>query len=398
MTTLLSTPPPDPALDLLLDEALLLDSPPSVHLHTPSADPSGMGVHMRCLAEGYVRRGREVTLMYWANDQAEELFAPAETHGVRLARLPHPRSTEYGARIAQDLRRHPSDVFHVHAGTGRENFDGARVAAGVGVPAVVQTLHLPWLLRNRRKRVGLHAALAPVDRVVTVSERQRATYERIGVASRRMVTVPNGVAPRAASPGRDAARRALGLTPRQPVVMTVGRLTVMKGQRHLLDAVPLLRRRFPDLAVVLVGDGHLRRALTEQADRLGVGRVVRLVGHRTDARSLLDAADVFVLPSLQEGMPLAALEAMDAGLPVVGTDVVGTSEVVEHDVTGLLVPPADPEALAASLAQVLSEPVRRRRMGAAGRRRYEEGFTDARMIARTAAVYDDVLARTGVRT
>lgn len=398
MTTLLSTPPPDPALDLPLDEGWLLDGPPSVHLHTPSADPSGMGVHMRCLAEGYARRGRAVTLMYWANDQAEELFAPAEAHGVRLARLPHPRSTEYGACIAQDLRRHPSDVFHVHAGTGRENFDGARVAAGVGVPAVVQTLHLPWLLRNRHKRVGLHAALEHVDRVVTVSERQRSTYERIGVASRRMVTVPNGVAPRAASPGRDAARRALGLTPRQPVVMTVGRLTVMKGQRHLLDAVPLLLRRFPDLAVVLVGDGHLRRALAEQADRLGVGRVVRFVGHRADARSLLDAADVFVLPSLQEGMPLAALEAMDAGLPVVGTDVVGTSEVVEHDVTGLLVPPADPEALAASLAQVLSEPVRRRRMGAAGHRRYEEGFTDARMIARTAAVYDDVLARTAVRT
>lgn len=396
LTTLLSTPPPDPALALPAYDVAPAEEPPSVHLHTPSADPSGMGVHMRCLAEEYAGQGRRVTLMYWANDNADRLFSPAEERGVRLARLPHPRHPLYGARIAQDLRRHPSDVFHVHAGTGREDFDGVRVAAGVGVPAVVQTLHLPWLLRNRRKREGLHSALEPVDRVITVSERQRATYERVGVATRRMVTVPNGVSPRPSSPGRAAARRELGLTPRQPVVMTVGRLTVMKGQRHLLDAVPLLLRRFPDLVVVLVGDGHLRRALADQVERLGVGRAVRFVGHRADARGLLDAADVFVLPSLQEGMPLAALEAMDAGLPVVGTDVVGTSEVVEDGVTGLLVRPADPSALATSLERVLSEPVRRRRMGAAGRRRYEQRFTAAEMVRRTTAVYDDVLARVTV--
>jgi glycosyltransferase involved in cell wall biosynthesis len=368
---------------------------PSVHLYTPSADPSGMGQHMRCLAEEYVREGRRVTLMYWGNDNAERIFAPAERGGVRLARIPHPRDPQFAAGIVEDLRRHPSDVFHVHVGTGRENFDGARAAATAGVPAIVQTLHLPWLMRNRRKRDAALAALDAVDRIITVSRWQRATYETMGVAPDRMVTVPNGVRPRTRVLGRDAARRELGLDPRQPVVMTVGRLTVMKGHRYLLDAVPRLLRSFPDLVLVIIGEGHLRGALAEQAERLGVAQAVRLVGHRADARQLLDAADVFVLPSRHEGMPLVVLEAMDAGLPVVGTRVIGTSEAVADGVSGRLVPPQSPDALAAAIDELMGDPVLRRRMSAGGRRRYEELFTATRMARRTTAVYDEVLARTG---
>ncbi|WP_182526324.1 glycosyltransferase family 4 protein [Nocardioides dongkuii] len=369
---------------------------PSVDLYTPSADPSGMGAHMVCLAEEYLREGRRVTLMYWANDKAERMFAPMERRGARLARLPHPRDPGFAAAIADDLRRHPTEVFHLHVGTGRENWDAARTARAMRVPAVVQTLHLPWLVHNRRKRALALTALEPVDRVIMVSRRQSATYEKIGVPADRITTVPNGVQPRAWSPGRDAARRELGLRPEQPVVLTVGRLTVMKGQRDLVDAVPALVRRFPDLAVLLIGDGHLRATLQAQAERLGVEHAVRFVGHRTDARELLDAADVFVLPSRHEGMPLAALEAMEAGLPVVGTRVIGTSEAVEDGVTGLLVPPGRPPALAEALDDVLSDPLLRRRMGASGQRRYLTRFTATRMAQNTAAVYDEVLANAAV--
>ena len=365
---------------------------PSVHLYTPSADPSGMGVHMRCLAEEYVRQGRRVTLMYWPNVNAERLFAPAEERGVRLARTPHPRDPRFAISIAEDLQRCPSDVFHLHVGTGRENFDGARAAASHGVPAIVQTLHLPWLIHNRRKRDAMLAALEPVDRVITVSDWQRATYEKVGVAAQRIVTVPNGVPHRAWSPGRTVARRELGLESGRHVVMTVGRLTSMKGHRYLLDAVPLLLRSSPDLVVVVVGEGDLHRALRDQTERLGVAHAVRFVGHRTDARELLPAADVFVLPSLHEGMPLAVLEAMDAGLPVVGTRVIGTSEAVDDGVSGLLVPPGNPTALAEALTELLSEPALRERMSVAGRQRYERLFTATRMARRTAAVYDEVLA------
>ena len=366
---------------------------PSVHLYTPSANPSGMGVHMRCLAEEFVRLGRAVTLMYWANDNAERLFAPAVERGVRLARIPHPRDPRFARRIMEDLDRHPSDIFHLHVGTGRENFDGARAAVAHGVPAIVQTLHMPWMIHNRRKRAAMQAALEPVHRVITVSEWQRTTYQKAGVEAQRLVTVPNGV-PRCARPlDRVAARRELGLDARRPVVMTVGRLTLMKGHRYLVEAVPLLLRSFPDLVVVVIGEGDLRGTLSERAERLGVAHAVRFVGHRSDARELLGAADVFVLPSIHEGMPLAVLEAMDAGLPVVGTRIVGTSEAVADGISGRLVPPGRPPALAAALEELLGAPELRRQMSVAGRRRYEHLFTAARMARRTAAVYDEVLAR-----
>ncbi len=122
---------------------------------------------------------------------------------------------------------------------------------------------------------------------------------------------------------------------------------------------------------------------------------LHLPGHRTDARMLLDAADVFVLPSRQEGMPLVALEAMNTGLPVVATEVIGTAEVVSHGITGTLVPPENPAALARAVAELLADPDLRQRYARAGRRRYVEHFTARRMAEDTLRVYEDVLAQVG---
>jgi glycosyltransferase involved in cell wall biosynthesis len=206
-----------------------------------------------------------------------------------------------------------------------------------------------------------------------------------------MTTVRNGIRARGPGPGRQAARAALGLRDGQPVVLTIGRLTVMKDHRSLLDAVPGLLRRFPDLAVVVLGDGHLHGRLQQQAAELGVTAAVHLAGHRSDARMLLDAADVFVLPSRHEGMPLVLMEAMDAGLPVVATRVIGSEEVVVDGQTGLLVPPRDPGALGQALARLLADPQLQEQYGQAGRRRFQSCFTAARMAAETVQVYDRVL-------
>lgn len=124
---------------------------------------------------------------------------------------------------------------------------------------------------------------------------------------------------------------------------------------------------------------------------LGVEGNVRMLGHRSDARMLLDAADVFVLPSRHEGMPLVRLEAMDAGLPLVATRVIGSEEVVVDGETGFLVPSRDARALAVAIGRLLEDPDLRRRFGEAGRRRFESFFTHERMTAATAAVYDELL-------
>ncbi|MCW2817454.1 MAG: glycosyl transferase group 1 [Marmoricola sp.] len=366
----------------------------SVVLYTPSADPSGMGRHMLDLAAELAPH-HSVSLMGWSTEAGDRLLASGAASGATPVPLPHPRDPSFGSVIRDFLRQHPTDVFHVHVGTGRENFDGARAARAAGVPAVVQTQHLPWMLRSRAKRSPFFRGLHEVDHLIGVSRALTRTYERIGVPAERLSTVPNGVGPREHGPGRLAARRTLGLDPDQPVVMSVGRLITMKRHRDLLDSTPALLERFPDLVVLVVGEGHLRAKLTRQAASLGVGDRVRLLGHRSDARQLLDAADVFVLPSAHEGMPLAALEAMEAALPVVATRVTGSEEVVVDGETGLLVPAQDPAALTRALADLLADPIRRQRMGRQGRARYLAGYTRQRMAEDTLAVYSRVLASVG---
>lgn len=371
--------------------------PSSVCLYTCSVNPSGMGVHMLALARHLVEAGVRVLVAYWSAEAAEALMSQAGSLGATTVRTPHPRDPAYARELTALLAEHAPDICHVHVGTGREDFGGARAAKAAGVPVVVETLHLPWLLHARWKRDAFFASLDAVDQLVVVSAAQRATYERIGVAPHRLVTVPNGVVPRGPGPGRVAARHRLGLGPAVPVVITVGRLVAQKGHRDLIDAVPVIRRDHPDVTVVIVGDGRLRGPLEDRARRRGVSEAVRLVGHRDDARALLDAGDVFALPSLEEAMPMAALEAMDAALPVVATRVIGTTEVVQDGVTGRLVPPHDPEALAAALSELLDDAGLRRRLGRGGRQAFEARFTARRMATDTLAVYRQALEAATVR-
>jgi glycosyltransferase involved in cell wall biosynthesis len=365
----------------------------SICLYTPSTDPSGMGAHMVDLIAEYAGAA-DVALMMRPTVGGRRLLDRAAALGARTVELPSPRDPRFADVVTGFLDAHPADVFHCHVGTGCEDWDGVRLARRAGCAAVVQTQHLPYLVSHPRKRRAYHHAIEEVDRLIAVSEGVRRAYLRIGVPPERITTVANGVGPVHSRIGRAAARAALGLDHRQPVVLTAGRLTHMKAQWHLVDAVPALLSRFPDLAVVLLGDGPLREALEKRAAGLGVGGAVRFPRHRTDARQLFAAADVFVLPSRHEGMPLVALEAMEAELPVVATRVIGSEEAVEEGVTGALVRPGDPAALAEALGQLLSDPDRRRRQGAAGRRRYLAGFTRERMARDTAAVYEAVLCGT----
>ncbi|MGY1691470.1 glycosyltransferase [Geodermatophilus sp. SYSU D01105] len=371
-----------------------MPAPRSICFYTPSTDPSGMGAHMVDLLAEYAGAA-EVALMMRPTPGGRRLLDRAAALGARTVELPSPRDPRFARVVTGFLDAHRVDVFHCHVGTGAEDWDGVRLAHRAGCRAVVQTQHLPYLVAHPRKRRAFHRSIREVDRLIAVSEGLRRTYQRIGVPPERFTTVANGVAPLRDRLDRATARAALGLDHDRPVVMTVGRLTHMKGQWHLLDAVPALLARFPDLAVVLVGDGPLREALEKRAAGLGAGEAVRFAGHRTDARQLLAAADVFVLPSRCEGMPLVALEAMEAGLPVVATRVIGSEEVVVDGVTGALVRPGDPAALGAALARLLADPDLRHRQGAAGRRRHRAAFTRERMARDTAAVYEEVLMTAG---
>jgi len=183
-----------------------------------------------------------------------------------------------------------------------------------------------------------------------------------------------------------AARPADPAVPQ--TVLTVARLDPQKGLHDLVAAAALV----PEARVMVVGEGPERRALETRIAHLGLGDRVHLLGFRSDVPDLLAGSDLFVLPSLFEGLPLSILEAMAAGKPVVATAIGGNDEAVVDGATGLLVPPGDPRALADAIRALLRDPERRRRLGEAGRRRAEAEFSAPAMVRRVAAVYDELLA------
>jgi glycosyltransferase involved in cell wall biosynthesis len=190
------------------------------------------------------------------------------------------------------------------------------------------------------------------------------------------------------------ARQMLGLAPDQPVVACVAHLSPKKGQIFLLQAVALLRERFPDLICLLAGEGEMAEQLQLQAVELGIKEQVRLLGFRRDVMSVMQASDVVVLPSIaKEGLGLVLVEAALLEKPAIGSNAPGIDEAVLDGVTGLLVPPGDAAALADSLAVLLDDAALRSQMGQAGRKRALQMFTQEAMVDQFEAIYRELAAK-----
>jgi glycosyltransferase involved in cell wall biosynthesis len=176
-------------------------------------------------------------------------------------------------------------------------------------------------------------------------------------------------------------------------LITVGRLDPQKGQRYLIEAMPAVLAAHPQAELWIVGGGHLKQALAARIERLGLSQCVRMLGVRSDVEQLFAQSSLFVFPSLWEAMPIAPLEALSAGLPIVGTDIPPLREIIDDGVQGLLVPAQDPAGLARAIISLLGQPGRREAMGRAGRQRISERF-DINVTARCwEALYHDVVTR-----
>jgi glycosyltransferase involved in cell wall biosynthesis len=317
----------------------------------------------------------------------------AEADGFRIihadvARLPRLRGM---LALSQRLHDEQVDVLHTHT-LAAANALGRLAARWARIP-VVSHLHIensfrtstrPMLQALDNRTARLCVAL------VAVSEDTKRAYERQGYPQ-RIEVVYNGVALDGTPAG--GVRAELGIPDGVPLIGEVGRLCDVKGQRELIAALAQL----PDARAVLVGadleqGGAFQSALEREADRLGVRERVIFAGRRDDAPDLLGELDVLALPSWTEGLPLVVLEAMARRRPVVATPVGGTPEVVVDGETGLLVPPRDPDALAAALRRLLGDADLRRRMGEAGYQRVRERFAADAMADRMLAIYDEVLS------
>jgi len=242
---------------------------------------------------------------------------------------------------------------------------------------------VPFLWRWIARRLHRYA-----DRVIVNSQAALREEDAGGVPADRLLYIPNAID---VSIGAAGDRAAFGL-PAGPLAVCVGQLAREKGHLYLLAAWAQVRERVSDATLVLVGDGPLRAELEAAARRYGVADRVRFLGRRHDAHRLAGCADLCVLASLTEGMPNALLEAMAAGRAVVATRVGGIPDLVEDGHTGLLVPPAQPAALAEALVALLLDPARRAQLGEAGRRRAQERFATERVTAEVTTTYDALLA------
>ena len=290
--------------------------------------------------------------------------------------------------IIREIRRFQPHIVHTH--TAKAGVVGRIAAMLTGVPVRVHTFHGHVLHGYFSPPVTRLVVLAErmlarrTTALVAVGERVRDELLAAGIAHRdRFTVIPPGVALLPVV-DRVEARTALGLSSEGPVVLFVGRLTAVKRLDRLLEAFTEVRDRVPDAVLVVAGEGDLTDEVRSVA--ASSGDAVRLLGWQSDVASLYASADLVVISSDNEGMPVTLLEAAMAGVPGVTTDVGSAAEVVEHGVTGLVVPP-DAGALAEALVELLLDGERRSVMGRAAAQRAVERFGSARLVSDQAVFY-----------
>jgi glycosyltransferase involved in cell wall biosynthesis len=300
-------------------------------------------------------------------------------------------------RLAQLFRRQRVALVHAHQIPAFLYGSLARLLAQR--PPILFTEHgLTHARSPRRKRILVNRLLLQRrDRVVAVGQAvRRVLVDNEGLPGSRIQVIYNGIAsdPFARAAGsRETVRGELGLAPADLVACQVGRLEPIKDHATALRALGRVVARRPEARLVLVGDGPEKGRLHELAGRLGLLSQIRFLGMRYDVPRVLAGADLLLLSSTSEGIPLALIEGMAAGLPVVSTNVGGVPEVVVHGTTGLVAPAGDEAALAGAILRLAEDASLRRQMGENGRQRAQTMFSEDRMYARYCALYNEMLQR-----
>jgi L-malate glycosyltransferase len=294
-------------------------------------------------------------------------------------------------RLRGILKRGGYDVVHFHTSRAHSM---APLAHGFA----------PALFVTRRMDYRPNRIFAPylfnraVDCVVAISAGVADSLAAAGVDRSCLTVVPSGVdCDRFRPPSADERARArarFGLSDLEIAIVAVGALEARKGHRYLIDAIAALADSGVAPKCLIAGDGSLRSDLERQISELGCAGRVTMLGRIDDPRELLWASDIFAMPSLKEGLGVAALEAMACGLPPIVSAVGGLREVVEHERTGILVEPARADEIGAAIARLASVAELRTTMGAAARQRVEQNYSMSTMADRTLALYRAALEKT----
>lgn len=375
-------------------------SPPKLAFIVTRLDVGGVPDHIVTLI-GELKNQFAITVITGSidahNKQALDALGIEYVIVPTFRRLPDFRDLKLVFDLARLIRVRGFDIVHTH--TSKAALVGTLAAQLVRPrPRIVNTAHIlgtmaiktgpmHWVFRTY-DRVLLGKG---TDAVIVVSEAIRQEAQRLRlIPDERLHAIQNGIRTErfdVSADRADAVRKGLGITLDQIMVVNVARIAPFKALHILVQAAAILAPDFPDLRVVIVGDGPLRAEMEQLVNMLGVGDTVRFAGVRRDIPDVLAAADIFALSSSCEGLPIAILEAMAAGLPIVSTAVDGIPEVVLEGEVGLLCPPQDAQALADKLRRVIENPTLRQKMGEAARLRVNTVFSAQRMAAKTASLY-----------
>lgn len=316
-----------------------------------------------------------------------------EDAGVPVLTL-HPHAVE-GADywgfliVARLVRKHAFKVIHTH-NTPSLVFGGFGAILG-GATRIIHTDHARLYPDKRRLIMAERLMSHWTDWVVGVSqETTDQLHKHVGISRRRLLTIPNGVDGKRYSVTIDRAAklRSIGLQADRPLVLGVcARLTEQKGISFLLEAMPEILARHANAFLLVVGDGPCADQLKTLTNNLGIAPNVKFLGSREDVPELLQLFDVFVLPSIWEGLPMALLEAMAAGRAIVATDVGGVATAIEHGDSGLLIPPGSPNDIVNSVCSLLAVPEQRDILGRAALHVFVRQFSSDRMTRQYERLY-----------
>jgi glycosyltransferase involved in cell wall biosynthesis len=323
----------------------------------------------------------------WLNNQLQE-------SGCETKIVPHNGyiNSAWFRQLSKLIQAEEICVIHAHEFA--MNTYGSILSGLTGVP-VITTVHGKSYYHEMWRRRFAYRLIARWSKMVAVSEDIRTfLITQVGIKEDRVVTIHNGIdvkAYRDRSQGESAQQN--GRT--EYVIGAVGSLYPVKGHTYLLKALAIVLKSQPHVVCKIAGQGRLLHQLQAEAADLGIANQVTFLGLRHDIPQILQSIDVFVLPSLSEGLPLSVLEAMAAGKAVIATDVGGISEVVQNERTGFVVPPKDPEALASRILQLMADQAVAKRLGRAGREQVKRDFSLSTMTKQYETLYEGSLMKWG---
>ncbi len=349
---------------------------------------SGSEAHLLLLLPELRERGWDVRFLLLHEDEpgAWEFAAHLDDAGVPVegVRLPRALDPLAFSRVLRIVRRHRPTILHTHL--VHADFYGLAAGRAARVPVLASTKHGFNPFRSTRAFAAADRSVGRLLDLHIAISRGLARYlaETEGFAEEAFDVVHYGVVP-----GPDPPP-----PPDRPRIAVVGRLIPIKGHDVLLEALAGAVHQLPAIEVEIAGAGPLDAELRARTTALGLDGVVRFVGH-VPGTEVMERASIVAVPSLGEGFGMVALEAMERGRAVVASDVGGLPEIVADGVTGVLVPPGDPRALSTALVGLATDTGRARALGAAGRLRVHDVFTQERCTGRTEELYREALLRKG---